>query len=170
MSTSLLKTSLIVKSRGCRGTKEKRWQILISPTFPKFSVRWWEFWWDDYLPVTSVLSPQLYGGLWSEPLQVLGGHSEDVVGVSLETAQWVVLAIFLSDFPCPGTGYLSLPGFWKIHLWFLSWSSQGWPQSCRWGCSPGTPRWWRRRPEGPSKRQGRCSDWRFSSSRRSGSH
>ena len=36
---------------------------------------------------TSVFCPQLDGGLRSESLQVLGGHSEDVVGVSLETVQ-----------------------------------------------------------------------------------
>ena len=36
---------------------------------------------------TSVFCPQLDGGLRSESLQVLGGHREDVVGVSLETVQ-----------------------------------------------------------------------------------
>ena len=42
---------------------------------------------------TSVLCPQLDGGLGPETLQVLGGHCEDVVGVSEEAGEREVLSL-----------------------------------------------------------------------------
>ena len=45
---------------------------------------------------TSILGPQLYGSRGSETLQVLGCHGEDVVGVSEETVEGVVLLNYIN--------------------------------------------------------------------------
>ena len=42
---------------------------------------------DDMMMLTSILGPKLDRGLGAQPFKILGGHGNDVIGVTEQTVQ-----------------------------------------------------------------------------------